>query len=77
MIIKLSLSDIYVERHKILKKLIFKISLHELSRLQTLQKITFFVPDRNVLWCEAFSLGPTVNILAIFSNANVLKNIRQ
>ena len=46
MTMKLCLFDIHVEGHKILKGShseinIFKILLHELSRLQTLQKFTF------------------------------------
>ena len=46
MTMKLCLSDIYVEWHKILKgsysKIdFFKILLHELSRLQSLQKFIF------------------------------------
>ena len=35
------LNDIKYQKEVILRLKIFKISLHELSRLQTLQKITF------------------------------------
>ena len=57
MTMKLCLSDIYVELHELLKG-----SYSEIENLQDFAswivmvtdttKIYFFVPDRNVLWCD-------------------------
>ena len=58
MTMKLCLSDIYVEWHKMLKGSYSGIeNLQDYSSWNVMvtdtTKIYYFVPDRNVLWCEA------------------------
>ena len=54
-------------------KIILNVYQIHHKRLSELKRLSAYISER---YRDSTSLGPVVNILAIFSNANILKNKR-